>query len=102
MQGWQADTIALADGFTTVWTLASPSDTFRYVSVQVVGSQALQPVFDTEDEIDAVARLTAAGGEVCVPAVPEPETVRPDAGRVCRRRLVARRRRRSTTFASLG
>lgn len=72
MQGWQADTVALADGFTTVWTLASPSDTFRYVSVQGVGSQALHPVFDTEDEIDAVAGLTASG--TSVPTIPEPET----------------------------
>jgi len=73
MQGWQSDATALADGFTTVWTLASPSDTFRYVSVQGVGSQAFQPVFDTEDEIDAVAGLSAAGGSV-VGNVPEPET----------------------------
>ena len=42
--------------------------------MQGVGSQALHPVFDTEDEIDAVAGLTAAGGGVGVPAVPEPET----------------------------
>lgn len=72
MQGWQPDTVALADGFTTVWTLASPSDTFRYVSVQGVGSQALRPLFDSEDEIDAVAGLTAAG--TSVPVVPEPES----------------------------
>lgn len=74
MQGWQPDNIALADGFTTVWTLASPTDTFRYVSVQGVGSQALHPIFDTEDEIDAVAGLTAQGGGVGIPPVPEPET----------------------------
>lgn len=73
MQGWQSDDIALADGFTTVWTLASPSDTFRYVSVQGVGSGAFQPIFDTEDEIDAVAGLSAEGGSVVV-NVPEPET----------------------------
>jgi hypothetical protein len=72
LQGWQADNVSLADGFTTVWTLASPSDTFRYVSVQGVGSQAIHPLFDTEDEIDAVAGLTAGG--VGVAAVPEPET----------------------------
>ena len=74
MQGWQADNAALSDGFTTVWTLASPSDTFRYVSVQGVGSQALHPVFDTEDEIDAVAGLTAQGTGVGTPPIPEPET----------------------------
>lgn len=73
MQGWQADNIALADGFTTVWTLASPSDTFRYVSVQAIGSKAFQPVFGDEDEIDAVAGLSAAGGSV-VPGIPEPGT----------------------------
>ncbi len=71
LQGWQADNISLADGFTTVWTLASPSDTFRYVSVQAVGSQAIQPIFGNEDEIDAVAGLTAAGNAV---GVPEPES----------------------------
>lgn len=75
LQGWQADTTSLADGYTTVWTLASPSDTFRYVSVQGVGSQALRPLFDTEDEIDAVAGLTSQGGGVgTVPSIPEPET----------------------------
>lgn len=72
LQGWQSDNIALSDGFTTVWTLASPSDTFRYVSVQAIGSQAFQPLFGSEDEIDAVAGLTAQGGSVG--AVPEPET----------------------------
>ncbi len=72
MQGWQPDNVALADGYTTVWTLPSPTDTFRYVSVQGVGSQALRPLFDTEDEIDAVAGLSAQGTAVGV--VPEPET----------------------------
>ncbi len=73
MQGWEADHISLADGFTTVWTLDDPKATFRYVSVQGVGSQALRPLSDTEDEIDAVAGLTAGGGSVR-PPVPEPET----------------------------
>jgi len=74
MQGWQADNVALADGFTTVWTLASPTDTFRYVSVQALGSGALRPLFGDEDEIDAVAGLTAEGTGVGVNPVPEPET----------------------------
>ncbi len=74
MQGWQPDSVSLADGFTTVWTLASPTDTFRYVSVQGIGSQALQPLFGNEDEIDAVAGLTAQGTGVGIPPVPEPET----------------------------
>ena len=74
MQGWQPDNVALADGFTTVWTLASPSQTFRYVSVQGIGSQALRPLFGEEDEIDAVAGLTAQGDGVGIPAVPEPGT----------------------------
>jgi hypothetical protein len=95
MQGWQADDIALADGFTTVWTLASPSDTFRYVSVQGVGSQALHPVFDTEDEIDAVAGLTAGGTGVGVPAVPEPETYALMLAGLAGVGLVSRRRRRA-------
>lgn len=73
LQGWQADSTSLADGFTTVWTLASPSDTFRYVAVQGVGSQALRPLSDIEDEIDAVAGLSASGGSVNMP-IPEPET----------------------------
>lgn len=72
LQGWQEDSIALADGYTTVWTLPSATDTFRYVSVQGVGSKAFQPLSGDEDEIDAVAGLTAEGGSVG--AVPEPET----------------------------
>lgn len=72
MQGWEADSTSLADGFTTVWTLSDPSATFRYVSVAAVGSQALRPFFGDDDEIDAVAGLTATGGGVG--AVPEPET----------------------------
>lgn len=72
MQGWEADSTALADGFTTVWTLADPTATFRYVSVAGVGSQALRPFSGDEDEIDAVAGLTVTGGGVG--AVPEPET----------------------------
>ena len=72
MQGWESDATALADGFTTVWTLADPTATFRYVSVAGVGSQALLPYSGDEDEIDAVAGLTAGGGGVG--AVPEPET----------------------------
>lgn len=99
MQGWQADTTALADGFTTVWTLASPSDTFRYVSVQGVGSQALHPIFDTEDEIDAVAGLTAAGVGVGIPPVPEPETYALMLAGLAAIGLVSRRRRPTTTAA---
>lgn len=72
MQGWEADSTSLADGFTTVWTLADPAASFRYVSVAAVGSQALRPFFGDEDEIDAVAGLTVNGGSVG--AVPEPET----------------------------
>lgn len=75
LQGWESDNTALADGFTTVWTLNDPNATFRYVSVQGVGSQSFKPVFDTEDEIDAVAGLTAQGtGVGVVPGVPEPST----------------------------
>jgi len=72
MQGWESDATALADGFTTVWTLADPTATFRYVSVAAVGSQALRPFAGDDDEIDAVAGLTVSGGGVG--AVPEPET----------------------------
>ncbi len=80
LQGWEPDAVSIADGYTTVWTLASASDTFRYVSVQGVGSQALRPLSDIEDEIDAVAGLTAAGtgvgegGGGVIPGVPEPST----------------------------
>ena len=72
MQGWESDSVSLADGFTTVWTLADPNATFRYVSVAGVGSQALAPYTGDEDEIDAVAGLTVKG--VGVGVVPEPET----------------------------
>ena len=72
MQGWESDATALADGFTTVWTLSDPAATFRYVSVAAVGSQALRPFFGDDDEIDAVAGLTVSGGGVGV--VPEPQT----------------------------
>jgi hypothetical protein len=95
MQGWQADNIALADGFTTVWTLASPSDTFRYVSVQGVGSQAFHPIFDTDDEIDAVAGLTAQGGGVGTPPVPEPESYALMLAGLAALAMVARRRGRT-------
>ncbi len=93
LQGWQPDNVALADGFTTVWTLASPTDTFRYVSVQGVGSQALRPLYDSEDEIDAVAGLTAQGGGVGIPAVPEPETYALILGGLGLLALKARRRK---------
>lgn len=68
LQGWQPDSVAIADGFTTVWKLPG-NQTFRYVSVQGVGSQALHPIFGYENEIDAVAGLTVSGTGV---AVPEP------------------------------
>ena len=71
LQGWEADNISLADGFTTVWKLAGGA-TFRYVSLQGVGSQALRPLFGDEDEIDAVAGLTAEGGGVGGGTIPEP------------------------------
>ena len=76
MQGWESDVTSIADGFTTVWTLANPSDTFRYVSVAAVGSQSLAlssicgSTCGTDDEIDAVAGLTASG--IGVGNVPEP------------------------------
>jgi hypothetical protein len=71
MQGWEADSTSLADGFTTVWKLPGGA-TFRYVSVQGIGSQALRPLSGDEDEIDAVGGLTATG--VGVGGVPEPGT----------------------------
>lgn len=67
LEGWQADNTALADGFTTVWKLPGNA-TFRYVSVQAVGSGALQPIFGDEDEIDAVAGLSVQGEGLGVPA----------------------------------
>lgn len=70
LQGWEADGTALADGFTTVWKLAGGA-TFRYVSLQGIGSQALYPIVGNEDEIDAVAGLTAEGGGIGA-SVPEP------------------------------
>ena len=75
MQGWEIDTISLADGFTTVWGLANPADTFRFVSVSAVGSQSLADVgcCGNDDEIDAVAGLTAQG--TGVGSVPEPGTL---------------------------
>jgi hypothetical protein len=69
LQGWEADATALADGFTTVWKLGGGA-TFRYVSLQGVGSQAIQPIAGNEDEIDTVAGLTAEG--TGVGSVPEP------------------------------
>ena len=69
LQGWQADSIALADGFTTVWKLPG-AETFRYVSVAAIGSQAIRPLSGNEDEIDAVAGLTVSGQ-----GVPEPTTL---------------------------
>jgi hypothetical protein len=93
MQGWQSDSVALADGFTTVWTLPSPTDTFRFVSVQAIGSQAFQPIFGSEDEIDAVAGLTAQGTGVG-PPIPEPETYALMLVGLGALSFVARRRRR--------
>lgn len=69
LQGWESDITALADGFTTVWKLPGGA-TFRYVSVQAVGSGALQPIYGNEDEIDAVGGLTVSGGGLG--SVPEP------------------------------
>jgi hypothetical protein len=66
LEGWQADSIGTADGFTTVWKLPGNA-TFRYVSVQGVGSGALQPTTGNEDEIDAVAGLTVQGESLSVP-----------------------------------
>ncbi|HFE37667.1 MAG TPA: PEP-CTERM sorting domain-containing protein, partial [Gammaproteobacteria bacterium] len=72
LQGWEDDTIALADGFTTVWKLPGNA-TFRYVSVRSIGSQALQNISGNEDEIDAVGGLTVSGGGLGNPnSVPEP------------------------------
>lgn len=73
LQGWETDTTSLADGFTTVWKLAGGA-TFQYVSLQGVGSQAIQPLFGNEDEIDTVAGLTAAGQGVGS-TVPEPASM---------------------------
>jgi hypothetical protein len=70
LQGWEDDATSLADGFTTVWKLAGGA-TFRYVSLQGIGSQALQPLYGDEDEIDSVAGLTAQGGGVGG-TIPEP------------------------------
>ncbi|HNC53334.1 MAG TPA: PEP-CTERM sorting domain-containing protein [Accumulibacter sp.] len=75
LEGWQPDSVALADGYTTVWKLPSGSN-FRYVSVAGVGSQAFgggavnSAHTGDEDEIDAVAGLTEAGT-----AIPEPGTL---------------------------
>jgi hypothetical protein len=91
MQGWEDDAISLADGFTTVWTLADPAATFRYVSVAGVGSQALRPFFGDDDEIDAVAGLTVNGGGVG--AIPEPETYALMLAGLAGVGLAARRRR---------
>jgi hypothetical protein len=75
MQGWEDDTISLADGFTTVWALDNPADTFRYVSVEALGSQSLanNACCGNDYEIDAVAGLTAQGKGVG--KVPEPGTL---------------------------
>jgi len=73
LQGWEVDSIALADGFTTVWKLPG-NQTFRYVSVEAVGSQALRNLYGNEDEIDAVAGLTVSGGGLGG-AIPEPSTL---------------------------
>jgi hypothetical protein len=67
LEGWEPDLTALADGFTTVWKLPSAA-TFQYVSVSAMGSQAIYPGVGNEDEIDAVAGLTADGDAVS----PEP------------------------------
>jgi hypothetical protein len=70
LQGWEVDATALADGFTTVWKLPG-NQTFRYVSVRSVGSQALGSPYGDEDEIDAVGGLTAQGQGL----LPEPTTL---------------------------
>jgi hypothetical protein len=66
MEGWQDDSVAIADGFTTVWKLPGNA-TFRYVSVEAVGSHAIPGYIGIEDEIDAVAGLTAEGLGVAAP-----------------------------------
>ena len=77
LEGFESDSLSLADGFTTVWTLPSGT-TFRYVSVEAVGSQAYgggaanSAQTGSEDEIDAVAGLTEQGQSV---TAPEPGTI---------------------------
>jgi len=66
LEGWRADSVDINDGFTTVWKLPSNA-TFRYVSVEAVGSQAIPGYVGDEDEIDAVAGLTAEGRSVVTP-----------------------------------
>jgi hypothetical protein len=70
LEGWQPDSISIADGFTTVWKLPG-NQTFQYVSVEAVGSNAIPGYVGNEDEIDAVAGLTSVGTAV----VPEPSTI---------------------------
>jgi hypothetical protein len=67
--GWSADP-NIADGFVAVYTLPGGA-TFRYVSVTWGGPGAIQR--DGDNEIDAVAGLTASGGGVGG-TVPEPAT----------------------------
>ena len=69
LEGFESDATSLADGFVTTWRLPGGA-TFRYVSVEGIGSQALRPLFGEDDEIDAVAGLTAGGA-----AVPEPASL---------------------------
>jgi hypothetical protein len=73
MQGWESDSTALADGFTTVWRLANNA-TFQYVSVRSVGSQAFATASGDENEIDAVGGLKA-NDQAVDPTVPEPATL---------------------------
>ncbi len=93
LQGWEADSTALADGFTTVWRLQDNS-TFQYVSVRSVGSQAFAPAYGDENEIDAVGGLTASNQGVLAP-VPEPETYAMMLAGLGLLGVVARRRKQS-------
>ena len=72
LEGWESDSISIADAITTVWKLPGGA-TFQYVSFAAMGSQALgygtasgyAPGNDAE--LDAIAGLSANG----LP-VPEP------------------------------
>lgn len=77
LEGWESDSIALADAFTTVWKVPGGA-TFQYVSFQPLGSQAFGygtpggPAGGGDAEIDAIAGLTADNQPVT--PVSEPST----------------------------